>query len=1000
MRPSANSRPILYALFLLSGAAGLFYESVWSRYLGLFVGHDAYAQVVVLAIFLGGMSVGAALVSRRAERIRNPLLGYAIMEGLAGLIGFTFHDAYLGITELAYTTLLPTLANGPLRTVAVWGIAALLILPQSILLGTTFPLMSAGVMRLAAGAPGRVLGWLYFTNSLGAAIGVLVAGFLLVERIGLPGVLLAAATINIVVGLVAWLLSRTAPTAVTATEVAPSERLSQPADTRLLLWAAALTAFASFCYEINWIRMLSLVLGSATHSFELMLSAFILGLALGAFYIRRRGDGHGDPLLQLARIQIAMGLLAVATLPLYAMSFRWMEVLLTVVSRTEAGYVAFSVARYALCLVVMVPATFCAGMTLPLLTRVLLQRGHGEAAIGRVYSVNTLGSIVGVVLASLVLLPLLGLKGLAVFAGVVDIGIGLLLLRRTAERHRVVGVAMASVGAAVAIGMLTPLDRVVLTAGVFRGNALITSDAVSLPYYADGRTATVSVSDVNGGYLTLATNGKADASLDAFVRQACSATTVRRQVSGDQITQLLLGIIPIAYHPGRGHAAVIGIGSGISSHMLLASPALDEVVTIEIEPKMIEAARLFSPANRRTFEDPRSRLVVDDAKAYFAASGRRWDVIVSEPSNPWVSGVSGLFTVEFYRRIRSQLADNGIFAQWLQTYELDDDLVLSVLAALHEVFPEYRVHQVGSGDLLLVASASGRLPTPQWDAALALPSLEPDLCRYLPITAATLDATLLADRGMLAPAVALVGQPNSDFYPLLDLRAERRRFERQTAAGVMALGDDWFNAARALQHSPVPPQETEQVTMLAMRRETQQWMRTWQSHAGPVPADLPDYLREMRFARRQLATTIAVDLPPDDWRPWLGQLRGVSRVRHGGTAGWVDSTFFDEAAAFAARHGAPAEVLAVIAFRRAVAGWDDAGALAAAAVLIDEETRTQDWIAGDELRDGALVAALRIGQPELVAEWDRLTMRLTQRSAKDLRSRLLAGWVRLSEAGR
>ena len=125
MRPSANARPILYALFLLSGAAGLIYESVWSRYLGLFVGHDAYAQVVVLAIFLGGMSLGAALVSRRAERIRNPLLGYAIMEGLAGLIGFTFHDAYLGITELAYTTLLPTLANGPLRTVAVWGIAAL-----------------------------------------------------------------------------------------------------------------------------------------------------------------------------------------------------------------------------------------------------------------------------------------------------------------------------------------------------------------------------------------------------------------------------------------------------------------------------------------------------------------------------------------------------------------------------------------------------------------------------------------------------------------------------------------------------------------------------------------------------------------------------------------------------------------------------------------------------------------------------------------------------------
>jgi spermidine synthase len=556
------------------------------------------------------------------------------------------------------------------------------------------------------------------------------------------------------------------------------------------------------------------------------------------------------------------------------------------------------------------------------------------------------------------------------------------------------------VGAAIVIGVLTPLDRAVLTAGVFRGTKLFTSDAVALPFYADGRTATVSVSDVNGGYLTLATNGKADASLDAFVRKACSAETVRRQVTGDQITQLLLGIIPIAYHPGNGHAAVIGIGSGISSHMLLASDALDEVVTIEIEPKMIEAARLFAPANRRIFEDPRSRIVVDDAKAYFAASGRRWDVIVSEPSNPWVSGVSGLFTVEFYRRIRSQLTEHGIFAQWLQTYELDDDLVLSVLAALHEVFPEYRVHQVGSGDLLLVASANGKLPAPAWDAALALPALESDLCRYLPITAATLDATLLADHAVLAPAVALVGQPNSDFYPLLDLQAERRRFERQVAAGVMALGDDWFNAVRALQRSPVPPQATEQVSMLAMRRETQQWMRTWQSHPGPIPADLPEYLREMRFARRQLATSIAVDVPPDDWQPWLGQLRSVSRVRHGGTAGWVDSVFFDEAAAFAARHNAPAEVSAVIAFRRAVQEWDDARVLAAAAVLVNEDTRTADWIAGDELRDGALVAALRSGRPELVAEWDRRTQRLGQRPVNDLRSRMLEGWLRLGEAGR
>lgn len=991
-RPS----PWLLVMFFLSGAAGLFYESVWSRYLGLFVGHGAYAQVIVLAIFLGGMSLGAGAVAHRAERIARPLLGYALMEGAAGLIGLCFHDIFGSATSFAYGTLLPTLAGGPLHTVAVWTLAALLILPQSILLGTTFPLMSASVLRMASKEPGRVLGWLYFTNSLGAAIGVLVAGFLLVERVGLPGVLIAAATINLVVALVALLLSPRVPSRARAVAAVDAAR---PAggEGRLLLWAAGLTALASFCYEINWIRMLSLVLGSATHSFELMLSAFILGLALGAFWIRRRGDGSGDPLHQLGMIQVAMGLLAVATLPLYAMSFRFMEVLLTTVSRTEAGYFTFSLARYVVCLAVMLPATFCAGMTLPLLTRALLMRGHGEGAIGRVYAVNTFGSIVGVVLASLVLLPVLGLKGLAVFAGALDIAIGIMLLRATAQRTRAFRIAAMAIGAILLIGWLTPFDRAVLTAGVFRGRRLADARTVRLPFYADGRTATVSVSESPDGFLVLATNGKADASLDAFVRTPCTPSTVRRGVAGDQVTQLLLGMIPLAYHPTGGTAAVIGIGSGVSSHVLLAAPALREVVTVEIEPKMVAAARLFAPANQRTFDDRRSHIVVDDAKAYFASSKRHWDIIASEPSNPWVSGVSGLFTVEFYRRIRERLAPGGIFAQWLQTYELDDDLVLSVLAALQEVFPDYRVHQVGGGDLLLVASADGPLPAPDWNAVLALPPLERDLCRYLPITASTLEATLLANRALLAPAVAMIGQPNSDYYPLLDLRADRRRFERQSAAGILALGDEWFNLARALSGNQAAPSETEAVKLLGMRRENQSWIRSWQAHPGPTPADLPGFLHESRFDRLQWEAVLAHDQPPDDWRPWLGQFDRELRARHGGTAGWVDSTFFVEATAFASRHRAPHAVLATIDFRHAVRAWDDAAALVAAAVLVGPGVRTLDWIGGDELHDGVVVAALRLQRPDQVRQWDRLTAQFARRPVNDLRSRLLAGWV--SEIG-
>ena len=179
--------PILVAIFVLSGAAGLMYESIWSRYLGLFVGHSAYAQILVLVIFLGGMSLGAHLVGRRSERVREPLVWYAVVELAVAAIGVAFHPLFVAVTEGAYDRLFPALPAGVVATAAKWTIAALLILPQSVLLGATFPLMSAGAIRRTPGQPGRTLALLYFANSLGAAAGVLVAGFVLLAAVGLPG---------------------------------------------------------------------------------------------------------------------------------------------------------------------------------------------------------------------------------------------------------------------------------------------------------------------------------------------------------------------------------------------------------------------------------------------------------------------------------------------------------------------------------------------------------------------------------------------------------------------------------------------------------------------------------------------------------------------------------------------------------------------------------------------------------------------------------------------
>src|SRR4029079_1568283 len=287
--------PLLYVVFVLSGAAGLIYESVWTRYLGLFVGHSAYAQVIVLVIFLGGMSLGALLVGRYSERLKQPLYWYAIVELATGVLGLVFHDVFVATTRYAYASVFPAVGFGAMQTVVKWGIASLLILPQSILLGTTFPLMSAGVLRRATEQPGRALAMLYFANSLGAAVGVLLAGFWLLGLAGLPGTLTAAAIINLAVAVIVIVALRSgreavAPAMSPHTMEAPVSGLSRPNLSRLLLAVSFGTALSSFIYEIGCIRMLALVLGSATHSFELMLSAFIFGLACGALWVRRRAD--------------------------------------------------------------------------------------------------------------------------------------------------------------------------------------------------------------------------------------------------------------------------------------------------------------------------------------------------------------------------------------------------------------------------------------------------------------------------------------------------------------------------------------------------------------------------------------------------------------------------------------------------------------------------------------------------------------------------------------
>ena len=418
-----------FLIFTVSGFSGLIYESIWSHYLKLFLGHAAYAQSLVLVIFMGGMALGAWICYKYSRNWKNLILGYAVVEGIIGIFALVFHDVFILTTEFTYGSILPTFNNPTTAHTLQWLISSFLILPQSILLGMTFPLMSSGFIRWFPERPGASLSMLYFTNTIGASVGVLVSGFILINWVGLPGTIRFAGIINIILAIVTGLLAQKFPSGNKINDQPQGfSRTSKGFGFEVFLLASFITGCASFMYEIGWIRMLSMVLGSSTHSFELMLSAFLIGLAFGSFWIKRRIDSLKSPVFFLGMVQILMGLLALATLPLYGNTFKIMQLFISALKQTTFAYFLFNLSGHMIALFIMVPTAFLAGMTLPLITNILLHQGSGEKSIGAVYASNTLGAIIGIFFAIHIGMPILGLKGLITMGAILDIGLGLVLI--------------------------------------------------------------------------------------------------------------------------------------------------------------------------------------------------------------------------------------------------------------------------------------------------------------------------------------------------------------------------------------------------------------------------------------------------------------------------------------------------------------------------------------------------------------------------------------------
>ena len=692
-----------------------------------------------------------------------------------GILGITFHTLFKQSTALSFDVVIPMLDSGSMVEIYKWIICSILILPQTILLGMTFPNMANAAIRRYPKSSGQLIGILYFSNSAGAALGALISAFILIRHFGLPGSMLAAGIINILIAICAYLLS-SEPEPASMTQDKKSHTSSILTSTpKLLLWSAAITGAASFIYEVTWIRMLSMIIGSAFHSFEIMLSAFIAGLALGGLWMRFRIKHIQNKTQYLAFVQLLMGLLAIVSLYLYNHAFELMSFLLQALQRNEEGYLFYNLGSHVIAFFIMLPATTLAGMTLPLITSSLIDKGRGEKSIGQVYASNTLGAIAGVLFAVHIGFTTLGIKGLIITGGFLDIAIGWLLLSSVAfrGRKRRKSFAMALMVSILSLGfsVISKPDTAYMASSVFRGGKLDQPDNSSI-FHSDGKTSTISVTRSTAGLHFIATNGKTDASISMGKSGIPSL---------DEYTMTMLGALPILLRPDARQVANIGLGSGLTSDVLLGSPVIQNLDTIEIEKQMLEGAHLFQPRVSRIFNDPRSNIIIDDARTFFSRNQTTYDIIVSEPSNPWVSGVASLFTTEFYQDIRKHLNHNGLFVQWIHGYELNNQLLASVINSFSPYFSDYTIYAGAASDLIIVLTKNGAVPTlpdqlPQYNGLK-------DSLNAIGFTGTKDIAPLhIANKSVIDAVTNMYGAVvNSDYFPILQIHAPKQMYMKNQA---------------------------------------------------------------------------------------------------------------------------------------------------------------------------------------------------------------------------
>jgi spermidine synthase len=707
--PSRFFFPALLACFFLSGAAGLIDQVVWSKALGLIFGHTAYAVATVLAVFMAGLAAGSAWIGGRSERWERPIALYAWLEfGIAATAAISL----LGLAGVraAYVAAYPHAAGsaGVLLMLRFAGSVLVLFLP-TFLMGGTLPVLVRGVTRTAADLGARV-SRLYWINTAGAVAGTFAAGFLFLPALGLRLTLAIAVTLNVAAGMLALTVERKergrtaspqqdesefpehAPAAASAPFAVPA------APSTFLLVSFAIVGATAMSYEIGWTRLLSTQLGSSTYAFTLMLGTFLTGIVLGSALFERWSRRRVPGVETFAVTQTLTALAAIAFLLFFT---RLIEVLPPILRATHESFRGLVLGQFVTSALAMLPTAVIFGFNFPAVVVLIAgprtETGTGAgAAVGRACAWNTLGAIVGAIAAGFWLMPRLGsFHLLAATAGVNLVLAAVISLASAQRQSRKIFAVAANLFLLVAAGF-TGFSSYFNDPAVASFNTLMywnlydrpltlreNAHALDIVYFRDGLNANISVARTDD-YVALRTNGKVDAS------------------NHDATTQLLVGHLGALAHPPR-RVLLVGFGSGMSASALVGYPELERLDVVEIEPAVVAAAPLLASLNRGVLGDPRVHVTFDDARNFLFTTRQSYDLIISEPSNPWIAGVATLFTREFYSAVRNRLAPDGVFVQWMQAYSLYPDDLRMLFATFLSEFHGATLWHGDAPDMIVMA---------------------------------------------------------------------------------------------------------------------------------------------------------------------------------------------------------------------------------------------------------------------------------------------------------